>query len=246
MADIIRADKAHVGREYKKILKERFKSYSLEGFHNHEVLELLLTYAAPGKDVKALARSLLERFGGLRGIFDAPAGELREVSGMGENAAVLIRLVKDVAGVYLRERMMGRDIISCAGDALDYLNLVLSGERVEKFLAIYLSAKNEVLAIETLHEGTINQTMVYPRKAIERAFKCNARGVIFVHNHPSGDATPSEVDRQLAGVLDRASLAVDIIVHDHIIIGRDRHFSVRKNGWIIPAGDAGPRTRAAT
>lgn len=233
MIKLLSSDKTSANGEHRKRLRERFKKDALDGFHSNEIIELFLTYTVTKKDVKPLAKALLNRFKGLRGIFDSTPEELKTVPGIGENAAVLIRLIKDVAGVYLKERTIGRDIINCPKDALDYLNLTLSGERVEKFIAIYLNSRNEVLAIETLHEGTINQTAVYPRKAIERAFKHNARAVIFVHNHPSGDATPSNVDRQLTKVLDRAALAVDLIVHDHIIIGKNRHFSARENGWII-------------
>lgn len=227
------AEKTEADKEHKKRLKERFKTGSLDSFHNLEILELLLAYAVPGKDIKSLAGALIQRFKSFRAVFDASQEDLKNVPGMGENAALLIRLVKDMAGVYLRERLSGKDLIRNPKDVLDYLNLTLSGERVEKFLAIYLNSRNELLAIETLHEGTINQTVVYPRKAIEKAFKHNAKAVIFVHNHPSGDSTPSGVDRQLTKTLDRAALAVDILVHDHIIIGRSNHFSARENGWII-------------
>ena len=227
------AEKTEADKERKKRLKERFKAGSLDSFHNLEILELLLAYAVPGKDIKALAAALIQRFKSFRAVFDASQEDLRTVPGMGESAALLIRLIKDMAGVYLRERLSGKDLIRNPKDVLDYLNLTLSGERVEKFLAIYLNSRNELLAIETLHEGTINQTVVYPRKAIEKAFKHNAKAVIFVHNHPSGDSTPSGVDRQLTKTLDRAALAVDIIVHDHIIIGKSNHFSARENGWII-------------
>ena len=220
-------------KDHRKILKERFKQGSLQGFHRYEILEFLLLYAVPKKDVKPLAKALIMRFNGLRGVFDATPEELKGVNGAGENAVVLIKLFKDITGVYLKERMMGKDIITCTRDVLDYLKLTLSGERVEKFMAIYLNGRNEVLAIEILHEGTINQTVVYPRKAIEKAFKHNASSVVFVHNHPSGDATPSDVDWRLTRVLDRAALAVDLFVHDHIIIGKNRHFSARENGWII-------------
>ncbi|MFQ5465290.1 MAG: RadC family protein [Thermodesulfobacteriota bacterium] len=231
-------------RENRKRLQERFLRGALDGFHSTEILEFLLAYASPRADVKACVRSLVERFGDIRGVFDASIDEL-SAAGMNENAAILIKLVKDVAGEYLKERMTGKDVIGSPADLLDYLNLTLSGERVEKFLAIYLNSNNEALAIEVLHEGTINQTVVYPRKAIELAFRHNAHSVIFVHNHPSGDAAPSRVDRELAGALDRAAEAVDLIVHDHIIIGRDTHFSARENGWFSgpPSGTAGPDIR---
>ncbi len=230
---LLTIDKEAFNKEHRQRLKERFKSDSFDGFHNYEILELLLTYATPKKDVKNLSKVLMHRFKGLRGVLDATPEELKAAAGLSENSAVMLKLIKDVAGVYLKERIMGKDVIRCAKDIIDYLNLTLSGERVEKFLAMYLNSRNELLAVETLHEGTINQTAVYPRKAIEKAFKYNAQGVIFVHNHPSGDATPSDIDRQLTKVLDRAALAIDLIVHDHLIVGRNRHFSARENGWII-------------
>ena len=241
MIKLLKNEEPLTATEHRRRLKDRFKKGALEGFHDYEILELLFLYAVPKKDVKHLARSVLKRFRGIRGVFDATADELKSVEGVGENAAVLVKLVKDLTGVYLKERMMGRDVMRCTKDVLDYLNVTLSGERVEKFIAIYLNARNEVLAVETLHEGTINQTAVYPRKAIEKAFKHNARSVIFVHNHPSGDATPSSVDKQLTRVLDRAALAVDLLVHDHLIIGRNKHFSARENGWIIGYPGAAPQ-----
>lgn len=241
MTKLLKADKK-TETEHRKRLKERFKKDSLGSFHASEIMELVLAYAASGDEVKPIAGALIHKFKTLRGVFDATPDELKSIEGLGENAAVLIKLMKDIAGVYLKERMMGKDAIKSNKDLLDFLNLTLSGERVEKFLAVYLNSRNEVLAVETLHEGTINQTVVYPRKAIEKAFKHNARGVIFVHNHPSGDATPSNVDKQLTKLLDRAALAVDLLVHDHLIIGKGKHFSAKENGWLIGYPVALPRT----
>lgn len=230
MKDPIALENDPSSGEQRKRLKERLKKGAAEGVGPMDFLDLLLGYSAKkGKPV--CAKQLMQRFKGLRGVFDASVEELKTF-GANESAAILIKLVKELAGAYLKETIMGKDVIKSPKDVLNYLNLTLSGERIEKFIAIYLNSKNEVLAIETLHEGTINQTVVYPRKAIEKAFKHNARSVIFVHNHPSGDASPSTFDRQLTKVLDRAAFAVDLIVHDHLIIGRNRHFSARENGWI--------------
>ncbi|MEK7314512.1 MAG: DNA repair protein RadC, partial [Deltaproteobacteria bacterium] len=188
-------DNLHAG--HRKRLKDRFLKSGLEGFHDYEIVELLLTYAIPRRDVKPLAKKLITRFGGLKGIFDAASTELAVIEGVGDNAAILVNLIKAVSAEYLKERALKKDVVRSSKDVLDYLKVTLSGEKLEKFLAIYLNAKNEILSVETLQEGTIDQTAVYPRKAMERALRHNAKSVIFVHNHPSGDATPSKSDREL-------------------------------------------------
>lgn len=197
-----------------------------------EMLEQLLSYAVKEKDLADVSSGLMKRFKGLRGVLDASHEELKDSGWIGDNGAVFLKFVKEAAGVYLKEKMMGKDALRNMKCVLDYLSLTLSGERIEKFLAIYLNSKNEVLSVDVLHEGTINQTVVYPRKAIERAFRHKASGVIFVHNHPSGDPTPSAMDRQLARTLDSAAAAVDLSVLDHIVIGKNRHFSARESGWM--------------
>lgn len=197
-----------------------------------EVLERLLSYAVREKELKDVSSGLMKRFKGLRGVLDASQDELKGSGLVGDSGAVFLKFVKEAAAVYLKERMMGVDVAVDRKAVLDYLNLTLSGERIEKFLAIYLGSRKEVLSVDVLHEGTINQTVVYPRKAIEMAFRRQASGVIFVHNHPSGDPTPSAMDRQLARTLESAAAAVDLEVVDHIVIGKNRHFSARENGWM--------------
>lgn len=199
---------------------------------SREALELLLSYATREKDAQGAACALMKRFNGLRGVLDASHDELKASGLLTESGALLVKLMKEASGLYLRERMMGVDAVAQKKRVLDYLTLTLSGERIEKFIAIYLNSKNEVLSVDVLHEGTINQTVVYPRKAIEKAFMYRAGAVIFVHNHPSGDATPSGMDRQLARTLDNAAASVDLAVIDHIIVGKNRHFSARENGWM--------------
>ncbi|MCK4846444.1 MAG: DNA repair protein RadC [Deltaproteobacteria bacterium] len=219
------------GGGHRERLRERFLKVGIKGFHDYEIVELLLTYAIPRRDVKPLAKLLIARFKGLRGVLDATIDELKSVKGIGENCAIHICLIKEVCAEYLKEKTAAKAVVRGAKDVVDYLHLKLSGEKVEKFLAVYMNTKNEILDFEVLHEGTIDQTIVYPRKAIERAFKHNARSIIFVHNHPSGDPTPSARDRELTRELINAAKGVDIVVHDHIIIGKSGYVSGKDMGW---------------
>lgn len=228
---------------HRKRLRERFKQAGLAGFHDYEFVELLLTYAIPQKDVKPVAKRLIRHFNGIPGIFDASIEDLTSVTGIGERTAVLIKLLKEGATFYLKTRIQGKGVLSSPKAVFDFCHHALAGERNEKFMVIYLSTKNEVIAIETLEEGTINQTAVYPRKIIEGALKHNASALIFVHNHPSGDPTPSRTDRQLTDDLKKAASTIDIAVHDHIIIGRNTHFSGRENGWLL--NDIPPSSQVA-
>ena len=183
--------------------------------------------------MKPVAKELITRFGGIQGVFDASVGELTTVTGIGERTAILIKLLKEGATLYLKTRIKNREVLSSPQDVLNFCSYALSGEKNEKFMVIYLTTKNEVLEVETLEEGTVNRTAVYPRKVIEGALTHNASALIFVHNHPSGDPTPSKTDRKLTEDLEKAALTVDIIVHDHIIIGKNSHFSGRENGWLL-------------
>ena len=217
---------------HRKRLRERYRKSGLKGFHDYEFIELLLTYAIPQRDVKPLAKELISNFGGIRGIFDASLEALSSVKGVGERTSILIKLLKEGSTLYLKDRVKGKEILSSPQHVLDFCHHTLSGEKNEKFMVIYLTTKNELIDTEILEEGTINQTAVYPRKVVEGALKYNASALIFVHNHPSGDPTPSQTDRKLTEALVKAALTIDVTVHDHIIIGKNTHFSGREGGWL--------------
>lgn len=209
-----------------------------------EVLELLLSFAVPSKKAgSALARRLQKRFGGLRGVLDAQPGELEAIEGLDPRAASLIALMKPLAASYLRERIADRDIIRDHRDVVNYLKLSLSAERTEKFLGLYLNSRGELLAVEVLHEGALSHSAVYARCAIEPAMRHGASSVIFVHNHPGGDPAPSPDDCELMRRLEKAAAAVDLVVHDHMIVGRTSLFSARASNW--PFEGQRPHSRAA-
>jgi DNA repair protein RadC len=217
---------------HRKRLRDRFTKTGLDGFHDYEFIELLLTYAIPQRDVKPIAKELLHRLGGIKGVFDASLEGLTSVTGIGKRTAILIKLLKEGSTLYLKTRVKHKEVLSSPQDVFNFCHHALSGSKNEKFMIIYLTSKNELIEAEVIEEGTINQTAVYPRKVLEGALRHNASALIFVHNHPSGDPTPSQTDRQLTDALEKAALTIDIAVHDHIIIGKNTHFSGRKHGWL--------------
>lgn len=213
-------------------LRERFRKAGLAGFHDYEVLELLLTFAIPRRDVKPSAKDLIKKFGGLRGVFDASLEELRTVPGVGPNAAVMIRFLKEAASLYLKEKIRNQPLLTSPEAVIEYCRHCLLGQRNELFQVIYLSTRNEIIEVETIAEGTVDHTAVYPRKILEGALRHNAVALVFVHNHPGGPAEASAGDRRLTEALVQAAKAVGIAVHDHVIVGQDGCFSFREQGWL--------------
>jgi DNA repair protein RadC len=218
---------------YRKQLKERFLKIGLKGFLDAEVLELMLIYAKPTGDVKPIARALLENFGGIRGILDADIRELISLRGMDTNSAILIKMANDYPDFYLKDRVLQRAYMNCWMEIVKYCQLSMSGLKEEQFRVIFLDAQNQVVEMETLHVGTINKTVVYPRKVIERALANNAAGMIFVHNHPNGSPQPSAADKEVTNMLAAAASSVNIEVHDHLIIGRTEWFSFKDAGLLV-------------
>jgi len=218
--------------EHRRRLKDKFVKNGLEGFHDYETLELLLTYAIPRRDVKPLAKELINRFKNFQGVLDAPVRELESVDGIGEHSAVLIRLVKDTAGFYLKRKAQDKPRICSSPELINYCMLTMGSLKDEEFRVVFLNTQNEIIEIETLQEGTIDQSVVYPRKVMERALHYKAAALIFVHNHPGGNIKPSYADREITKTLVTAAESMDIDVYDHLIVGKDSFYSFRDAGMM--------------
>lgn len=214
---------------HRERLRERFRKGGPDGFHDYELLELLLTYAIPRRDVKPVAKELIKRFRSLSGVLDATQQELEGVSGVGPISAILIRVVKEICTVYLGEGIKGRDVLSSPQAVVDFVRMKLSGLPYEAFMVIYLNTKNEVLNWEVIQEGTIDRAVVFPRRIIEGALAQHASGLILVHNHPSGHHFPSEEDRYLTRTIVSAAKTLDLRILDHIVVGKEGHFSFMEN-----------------
>ncbi|MDZ4165305.1 MAG: DNA repair protein RadC [Smithellaceae bacterium] len=219
--------------EHRKRLKARYKAGGISGFHDYEIFELLLSYAIPRKDVKPPAKALLAKFHDFKGILDADLKELEDTPGLGAHSAILMKLVKDVSAIYLGEKARKKVQISSSRELLDYCKMAFGGLKDERFSAIYLDAQNKIIEIETVQEGIVNQAVVYPRKILENALRKKATALILVHNHPSGEVRPSPADIQLTKTIRDTGRALNIDVHDHIIVGENNHFSFREEGIVF-------------
>ncbi len=220
-------DKGHRER-----LRQRYAASGIGSLHDYEVLELLLFHAIPRKDTKGMAKELLRRFGSLKKLLDADPKDIESLRGVGPQTSLLFRLVKDLGALYLREEAMASPQLSSTKALLQYCMVSLGGLKDERFDVIYLDAQNRIIRTEVIQEGIVNQAVVYPRKILENALKHKASAVILVHNHPSGHLKPSEADIRLTRTLQDTARALDILVHDHIIVGGNRYFSFREEGLI--------------
>jgi DNA repair protein RadC len=217
---------------HRQRLRNRFLQGGAGALHDYELLELLLTFAIPYSDVKPLAKRLIEHFGSFNQVFDAPADTLMEFTGLREYSAVLIKLVKACSEYALKAEALKRQQIKSLATLVDYCRASMGGLADEQFRVIFLNSQNEVIAEEIVHEGTVNQTVVYPRKVLELALKHKATGLILVHNHPSGNLTPSASDRELTRALVKAGQTLNLTVHDHLIISRHGYFSLAEQNML--------------
>ena len=217
---------------HRQRLRERFEKNGSSAFAEHELLELLLTYSIPVKDVKPAAKELLNRFGSLPEVLDADINELKNSEGVGTVSAILIRLIKELNIEYHAHTFKNKVILSAPNEVYEFIKSKLAGERDEKFMVIYLNTKNKIIEFEISAEGTVNQATVYPRKIIRKALENNAAGLILAHNHPSGEPSPSKDDISLTNSLKATCDTMNIRLLDHIIVGKLGYFSFNKEHLI--------------
>jgi DNA repair protein RadC len=219
------------GVEGHRALRTRLLAAGPDALADHEMLEIVL-FALPRRDTKPLARVLLARFGSFSRVISAPVQDLLSVEGMGDAGVAALKSVHAAALRLLQAEIMGQPVLSNWDRLMAYLGAELSRERVEQFRVLFLDNRNRLLADEAQQRGTVNHTPVYPREVSKRALELHATALILVHNHPSGDPTPSRDDIVMTQQIRAAVEALSVVLHDHIVIGNGRWLSFRKEGLL--------------
>ena len=197
---------------------------------DYELLELVLFSAVQRRDVKPLAKALIDHFGGFAEVISASPERLKEINGVGERVVIELKLVHAAALRLAQGQIKNRQALTSWSALIDYCRSSMAFKEREQFRIIFLDRKNKILADEVQQEGTVDHTPVYPREVIKRALELNATAIILVHNHPSGDPTPSRADIDMTAKIVEAADKLGITVHDHVIIGREGHASLKQLG----------------
>lgn len=211
---------------HRRRLRERFMSGGPEAVPDYELLELIL-FALPRVDTKPLAKRLLAHFGSFADVIAAPPGRLREVDGVGDAVVAQLKLVKAAADRLLRSEIRQQPILSSWSSVLDYCRTSMAYADKEQLRILFLDKRNRLIADELQQTGTVDHTPVYPREVVKRALELAATAIILVHNHPSGDPTPSQADIEMTRKIVGVAESLGISVHDHVIVGRNGHASLR-------------------
>lgn len=211
-------------------LRQRFMEGGADALPDYELLELVLFRAIPRRDTKPLAKALLEKFGSFAAVVNASPARLREVSGMGEAVIVELKVVRAASLRLLNREIMNRPILSSWTQVTSYCQAAMGYSEVEQFRILFLDKRNRLIADEVQQEGTVDHTPVYVREIMKRALELSATALILVHNHPSGDPTPSQADVTMTREIVDTADKLGIVVHDHIIVGREGNGSLRAAG----------------
>jgi DNA repair protein RadC len=217
---------------HRERLRTRFLNGGADALPDYELLELALFAALPRRDTKPLAKALLARFGSFAEVIAAPRNRLMEVKGVGEAVASHLKIVEAAAHRLAKTRVMGRPALSSWAALLDYCTAAMARCENEEFRILFLDRKNVLIADEVQARGTVDHTPVYPREIVKRALELSASAIILVHNHPSGDPTPSKADILMTREIAAAAKTLGLALHDHLVIGRSGHASFKSLGLL--------------
>jgi len=219
-------------RDHRQRLRSRFLEGGADALPDYEMLELVLFRAIPRADVKPLARQLLETFGDFARVMSATPRRLKEVDGVGDAVICELKVVEAAAHRLARARVIRRPVISSWDALIDYVRTAMSHLETERFRVLFLDRKNVLIADEVQGAGTVDHVPVYPREVMKRALELGASALILVHNHPSGDPTPSGADIDMTHQIEAAGQVLGITLHDHLVVGKSREVSLRGAGYI--------------
>lgn len=218
---------------HRERLRKRFEATGFQGFHDYEVLELLLTTIIPRKDVKPAAKKLIAKFKNMQGLLSADPKQIEQVEGIGKKTVFFLSLLNEFIAYYFEQRAFNQEIqFSNIAEAVNYFRAHIGSKPVEVLRAIYLDNKNRIINSENMSEGTVTEVTAYPRKIVESALKCGASSVLIGHNHPGGVPRPSRSDDLLTGKINNALKTVNILLQDHLIITEQSYFSYRSEGFL--------------
>ncbi len=227
-----RPDPANDPSGHRKRLRQRLLDGGMDSLADHEVIELLLMQAVPRRDMKPLARSLIQRFGSLAGVLQAEPRTLATHPGMGDASAVALRIVTVAATRMARQKVREAPVIGSWQALIDYLTIDMAHLTRERVRVLYLNTRNMLILDDLVGDGSIDEAAIHPREVIRRALDIGATGIILVHNHPSGSPEPSRADIEITHRIAEAGRLLGISVHDHVVIGREGHISLRAKGLI--------------
>jgi DNA repair protein RadC len=219
-------------QDHRARLRQRFMQGGATAMPDYELLELVLFRSIPRRDVKPLARALLDKFQDFNRVVTAPSERLEEVKGIGAAVITDLKILEAAAHRMARARVIQRQVISGWDAVLDYCHTTMAHRETEQFRVLYLDRKNVLIADEEQARGTVDHVPVYPREVAKRALELNASALILVHNHPSGDPTPSTSDIDMTDRINTALMALGLVLHDHLIIGKSRELSFRSEGYL--------------
>jgi len=213
-------------------MRDKLLERGADALADYELLEMLLFFAFKTGDTKPLAKALINRYGSFAAVLAAEPRALLETRGLGPHSVSAIKLVQAAALRLAKAEVMERPVLNNWDRLVDYLSAALAREKVEQFRVLFLDSKNRLIADEAQSRGTVNHTPVYPREVVKRALELNASALILVHNHPSGDPTPSQADITMTNQINDACRVLGLTLHDHLVIGKSREVSFRSEGYL--------------